>query len=445
MIVDKLTKRIWSKNPSSHSLDEVYKTVPFKANGSFFVKLLAFTGPGYLIAVGYMDPGNWATDLAGGSKFGYALLSIVLLSSFIAMILQYLSAKLGIATGRDLARACRDSFPKPVSIALWLTAEVSIIACDIAEVIGSAIALKLIFHLPLPVGTVLTGADVLLILMFQSKGFRFIEALVMTLIFTIILCFGFELYLAKLNYSLVLAGLIPSWNILKDKEMLYIALGILGATVMPHNLYLHSSIVHTRDYAETLPAKKEAVKFAAIDSSMALFMAFFVNAFILVISAGVFAQKGYRNIIEIQNAYYLLTPLLGTGLAGTAFAIALLASGQNSSITGTMAGQVIMEGFLNLKIKPWLRRLITRSLAIVPSVIIVILFQEHGLSRLLLFSQVILSIQLSFAVFPLVSITSDKNKMGDFTNTTPLTILSYFIAFFIAGLNAWLIYISLRG
>lgn len=430
----------WRFKTKIHSLSEVYKTIPVPRAGSFIRKLLAFSGPGYLIAVGYMDPGNWATDLAGGSKYGYTLLSVILLSSIMAMILQYLSAKLGIATGRDLAQACRDSYPKPVNITLWLLAEIAIVACDIAEVIGSAIGLNLLFHIPLAWGTIITGSDVLLILMLQNKNFRIIETLVITLIVTILISFGIEMYLAQASLLSFVQGLIPIPAILQNKEMLYISLGILGATVMPHNLYLHSSIVQTRNFSPSDDARKEAVKFAAIDSTVALLIAFFVNAFILVVAASAFATKGFHNVVEIQNAYELLTPLLGTTLASTVFALALLASGQNSSITGTIAGQVIMEGFINLKIKPWMRRLITRVLAIIPSVTIVLLYQSHGLTKLLIFSQVVLSLQLSFAVFPLVLITSDKKKMGVFANSRFLTIVSYAVAFFIAGLNTWLVY-----
>lgn len=423
----------------THSLEEVYKTVPVPKKGSILRKLLAFAGPGYLIAVGYMDPGNWATDLAGGSKYGYTLLSVVLLSSIMAIILQYLSAKLGIATGRDLAQACHDSFSKPVNIFLWLLAEVGIVACDIAEVIGSAIALNLLFGIPLAIGTIVTAADVLLILMLQKKNVRFIEALVITLILTILICFGIEIYLSHASLTLFLRGLVPTSAILHDPGMLYISLGILGATVMPHNLYLHSSIVQTRNYSGSIASKKEAITFAAIDSTIALTIAFFVNAFILVVAAAVFASRGYHNIVEIQDAYKLFTPLLGVSLAGTIFALALLASGQNSTITGTIAGQVIMEGFINLKIKPWLRRLITRTFAIIPAVIIVLLYQSHGLSQLLIFSQVVLSFQLSFAVFPLVFFTSSKSKMGQFANSRVLSVIAFIIAFFIAGLNAWLL------
>ena len=429
----------WVAEQEHKSMENVHGSIPFPHGASFLKKLLAFSGPGYLIAVGYMDPGNWATDIAGGSKFGYTLLSVIVLSSIAAMILQYLSAKLGIATGRDLAQACREDYPRPVSFVLWLLAEVAIVACDIAEVIGSAIALHLIFDIPLAIGTIITAVDVFIILLLQKHGFRFIEAFVMALIGTILISFGLEIILSHASASLFVANLLPNPNIVRNPEMLYIGLGILGATVMPHNLYLHSAIVQTRSFGASEKDKSEAIKFAGIDSTMALLIAFFVNAAILVVSAAVFWTKGYHQVVEIQDAYKLLTPLLGTSLASIVFALALLASGQNSTITGTMAGQVIMEGFIHLKIAPWVRRLITRSLAIIPAVIIVVLYQEHGLAQLLIFSQVVLGFQLSFAVFPLVMMTSSKKKMGNHVNSLWLTVVAFFIAIAIALLNGWLI------
>lgn len=430
----------WRKSKEKKSLEEVHKSIPVPKSMSFWRKLLAFSGPGYLVAVGYMDPGNWATDLAGGAQFGYALLFVILLSNLFAILLQHLSAKLGIVTGRDLAQACGDHYSKPVRIFLWLMAEVMIIACDLAEVIGSAIALNLLFGVPLVFGVVITAADVMIILFLQNKGFRFLEALVVALILTILVCFGLEILYSKPELFPLLSGFLPTRELVVNKEMLYIAVGILGATVMPHNLYLHSAVVQTRDYAEDVEGKKEAVKFATIDSSFALFLAFFVNAAILVVAAATFHNSGYQDVAEIERAYELLTPLLGAGAASVLFGVALLASGQNSTITGTLAGQIIMEGFLDIRIKPWLRRLITRLLAIIPAIIIVMISGGTGLTELLILSQVVLSMQLSFAVFPLVMFTSDKKKMGPFANKLWLKVLAYTIALLIASLNIWLIY-----
>jgi manganese transport protein len=427
----------WRRSRVAPSLQEVYRSVPI-GSGGFFRKLLAFAGPGYLVAVGYMDPGNWATDLAGGSRFGYTLLSVVLLSNIMAVLLQGLASKLGVVTGRDLAQACRDHFSKPVSVALWLLCEIAIAACDLAEVIGSAIALNLLFHIPIAIGVLITGFDVLILLALQNRGVRVLEALVITLIATVGLCFLFEMILAKPNMLEVMKGFVPTTSIISDREMLYIAIGILGATVMPHNLYLHSSIVQTRKYEESADGKREAVRFAFLDSTIALSFAFFVNAAILIIAAATFHTSGHANIAEIQDAHHLLTPLLGAG-ASAVFALALLASGQNSTLTGTLAGQIVMEGFLNIRIRPWLRRLITRAIAIVPAAIVAIFYGESGTAKLLILSQVILSLQLSFAVFPLVSFTSSREKMGRFANPPWLKLTAWLIAFVIAGLNAWLL------
>jgi len=435
----------WRKTNGSKSLREAHKSIPVPATLSFFRKLLAFSGPGYMVAVGYMDPGNWATDLAGGSKFGYALLFVILLSNLFAILLQYLSAKLGIVSGRDLAQACRDSFPKWVNVILWLMTEIMITACDLAEVIGSAIALHLLFGIPLVAGVVVTAADVLILLLLQEKGFRLLEMLVVVLVLTVAILFGFEIFFSNPNFSLIAAGLLPSKEILSNTEMFYIAIGILGATVMPHNLYLHSAIVQTRNYEETLEGKREALKFSTIDSTTALLLAFFVNAAILIVAAATFHANGHSEVAEIEQAYSLLTPLLGAGLASTFFAVALLASGQNSTITATLTGQIVMEGFLNIQIKPWIRRLITRLLAIVPAIIIVVLYGGSGLSKLLILSQVILSIQLSFAIFPLIIFTSDKEKMGVFVNSLFTKILAFAIGLFIAALNIWLIYSTFFG
>ncbi|MEA2761792.1 MAG: manganese transport protein [Gemmatimonadaceae bacterium] len=417
---------------------EVYRTIPVAGKG-WWRKIAAFAGPGYLVAVGYMDPGNWATDLAGGSKFGYTLLSVILASNLMAILLQGLASKLGIVTGRDLAQACRDNYSKPVGVLLWIACEIAIAACDLAEVIGSAIALNLLFHIPIAVGIVITAADVLIVLYLQNKGFRLLEALVIALIGTVGVCFLFEIILSQPPLAGVLRGFIPSSQIVRDPSMLYIAVGILGATVMPHNLYLHSSIVQTRQYEETLEGKREAVHFAFIDSTIALTLALFINAAILIIAAATFHTSGHTEVAEIQDAFKLLTPLLGGG-ASVVFALALLASGQNSTITGTLAGQIVMEGFLNIRLRPWLRRLITRGIAIVPAVIVAIMFGESGTAKLLILSQVVLSMQLSFAVFPLVAFTSDKLKMGELVNPAWLKVLAYAVAFVIASLNIWLLF-----
>ena len=433
----------WRRARATPSLVEVYRTIPVAGKG-WWRKIAAFAGPGYLVAVGYMDPGNWATDLAGGSKFGYTLLSVILASNLMAILLQGLASKLGIVTGRDLAQACRDNYSKPVGVLLWIACEIAIAACDLAEVIGSAIALNLLFHIPIPVGIVITAADVLIVLYLQNKGFRLLEALVITLIATVGICFLFEIILSQPPLAGVLRGFIPSSEIVRDPSMLYIAVGILGATVMPHNLYLHSSIVQTRQYEETLEGKREAVHFAFIDSTIALTFALFINAAILIIAAATFHTSGHSDVAEIQDAFKLLTPLLGGG-ASVVFALALLASGQNSTITGTLAGQIVMEGFLNIRLRPWLRRLITRGVAIVPAVIVAMLFGESGTAKLLILSQVILSMQLSFAVFPLVAFTSDKLKMGELVNPAWLKVLAYAVAFTIAALNIWLLFQLFRG
>jgi manganese transport protein len=436
----------WRYEVTRPSLPEVHSTlaVPHKAN--FFRKLLAFAGPGFLVAVGYMDPGNWATDLAAGSRFNYTLLSVIMISNFMAILLQTLAIKLGVVTGRDLAQACRDHFSRAISFALWAIAEIAIAACDLAEVIGSAIALNLLFHIPLLVGVCLTALDVLMILFLQQKGFRFLEALVIVLIGTIGVCFGLEILFSRPSLLGIASGfLVPSLNIIRDPGMLYIAIGILGATVMPHNLYLHSAIVQTRDFEPTEEGKREAIRFSTIDSTMALTFALFVNAAILIVSAATFFRHGYNQVAEIQDAHKLLSPLLGFTGASTVFALALLASGQNSTLTGTLAGQVVMEGFLNIRLRPWLRRLITRGLAIVPAIVVTALWGERGTADLLVLSQVILSMQLSFAVFPLVVFTNDKKKMGEFANATWLKALAWTTAVFIAGLNGWLLIQAVHG
>ena len=425
----------WRLPSGTPSLSEVHRTIPVPTGLSFWRKMLAFSGPGYLVAVGYMDPGNWATDLAGGSAFGYRLLSVILISNLMAILLQSLCAKLGIVTGRDLAQACRDHYSRPVSVVLWLLCEVAICACDLAEIIGSAIALNLLFKIPLVWGVCITALDVLAVMYLQNKGFRYIEALVVTLILTIGGCFLAEIIFSRPNVAEVLAGFVPRFEIIKNTEMLYVAIGILGATVMPHNLYLHSSIVQTRKYEQNAEGKAEAIKFATIDSTAALMFALFINAAILVVSAATFHTRGQHDVAEIQDAYKLLSPMLSVPVASALFAIALLASGQNSTLTGTLAGQIVMEGFLNIRLRPWLRRLITRLIAIVPAVICTALYGESGTARLLVLSQVILSMQLSFAVIPLVIFTSSRAKMGEFVSPLWINILAWLTAGIIVLLN----------
>jgi len=429
----------WRRDRHANSLAEVYRSINIPRGASALRKFLAYAGPGFLVAVGYMDPGNWATDLAGGAKFGYTLLSVIIISNFMAIVLQALSAKLGIVTGRDLAQACRDHYSRPVAFVMWLLCEIAIAACDLAEVVGSAIALQLLFGIPLIVGVVITALDVFLILYLNHKGFRYIEAIVVTLIAVIGVCFVVELFLAQPNIGGVLLGFVPQLEILRNDEMLYIGIGILGATVMPHNLYLHSSIVQTRKFDQNDEGRREAIKFATLDSTIALMAALFINAAILILSAATFHSTGNHEVAEIQEAYQLLAPLLGTGLASILFAVALLASGQNSTLTGTLAGQIVMEGFLNIRLKPWLRRLITRAIAIVPAIIVIAIYGEESSTELLVLSQVILSMQLSFAVFPLVMFTSDKDKMGKFANATWLKVVAYAIAIIIAALNIYLL------
>ena len=433
----------WRQANDTNSLADVHSSVHVPVNGGFFKTLKAYAGPGLMVAVGYMDPGNWATDIAGGARFGYRLLSVVLISNLFAILLQHLALKLGIATGRDLAQACRDHFSRPVSVGLWLLAEIAIAATDLAEVIGSAIALNLLFGLPLTVGILITALDVLLLLYLQNKGFQVIERIVASLIFLIVGCFGYELLVSQPNVGEVVAGLVPHTEIITNPGMLYIAIGILGATVMPHNLYLHSSIVQTRDFSRDDIGRQSAIKFATIDSTVSLFLAFFINAAILILSAAAFHFSGNQQVADITDAHRLLDPILGVKLAGILFAVALLASGQNSTLTGTLAGQIVMEGFLNLRIKPWIRRLITRLVAIVPALVVAILYGERGTSELLVFSQVILSLQLSFAVVPLVQFTSDKLKMGRFANPVWMKGLSWIVAILIMGLNGYLLWDTL--
>ncbi|MBL9144309.1 MAG: Nramp family divalent metal transporter [Verrucomicrobiaceae bacterium] len=417
------------------SLPESHSSVPVPKSGSFWRKLFAFSGPGYLVAVGYMDPGNWATDLAGGSQFGYTLLSVILVSNLMAILLQSLCARLGIATGRDLAQACRDHYSRPVSFVLWVLCEVAICACDLAEVIGSAIALNLLFGIPLFWGVCITVVDVLLILLLQQRGFRYIEAFVIALIFIIGGCFLAEIIFSRPSVSAIMGGFLPKAEIIQNPEMLFVAIGILGATVMPHNLYLHSSIVQTRQYDRSPQGKREAIKFATIDSTVALMFALFINAAILIVAAATFHTAGKHDVAEIQDAYKLLSPMLGVTVASTLFAVALLASGQNSTLTGTLAGQIVMEGFLNIRLPSWLRRLITRAIAIVPALIVTAIYGESGTAKLLVISQVVLSLQLSFAVIPLVMFTSNKAKMGEFVSPRWIQFLAWTTASIIVVLN----------
>ena len=426
--------------PAEPSLPEVHSSVSISRSPYYWRRLLGFIGPGFMISVGYMDPGNWATDIAGGSRFGYTLLFVIMASNLMAILLQNLSLKLGVATGRDLAQMCHENYGRRASFALWIFAEIAIAACDLAEVIGSAIALELLFHIPLFYGVLITGLDVLLILLLQRWGFRYIEALVIALIGTIIVLFGIQIVLSRPEYGLALHSLVvPSSGILTNHAMLYIAIGMLGATVMPHNLYLHSSIVQSRRYKRTPQGKREAIHLAGVDSALALTMALFVNAAILIVAAAVFHRSGHFDVAAIQDAYKLLSPLLGVAGASTLFAVALLASGQNSSITGTLAGQIVMEGFIRIKLSPWLRRLITRSLAIIPTIIVVAITGEKGTEKLLILSQVILSMQLSFAVIPLVHFTGSRRLMGEFVNSRGMQVLAWFVAVLIAVLNAWLL------
>ena len=427
------------------SLPEVHSSVGVSRSPIYWRRLLGFLGPGFLISVGYMDPGNWATDIAGGSRFGYTLLFVIMASNLTAILLQSLSLKLGVATERDLAQLCHERYGRWVSFSLWVGAEIAIAACDLAEVIGSAIALNLLFHIPLFYGVLITGLDVLLILLMQRWGFRYVEALVIALIGTIIAMFGVQLFLSRPEYWPVLKNLfIPAPSIVTNPEMLYIAIGILGATVMPHNLYLHSSIVQSRRYKRTPEGKREAIFMANVDSALALTVALFVNAAIVVVAAAVFHRSGHFEIAAIEDAYKMLSPLVGAAGASTLFAVALLASGQNSSITGTLAGQVVMEGFIHIRLEPWLRRMITRTLAIIPTIIVVWFTGERGTEKLLLLSQVILSLQLSFAVIPLVIFTGSRKKMGEFVNGRWLQALAWLVAGLIAGLNAWFLVLMLR-
>ena len=443
--MDPLRPTAYDDAPAMPSLAEVHRTVGIPAGASFWRKLLAFSGPGFLVAVGYMDPGNWATDIAGGSRFAYELIFVLMMSNLMAILLQSLAARLGIVAQRDLAQACRDYYSRRTSVLLWVGCEIAISACDLAEVIGSAIALNLLFHIPLFVGVCLTALDVLAILYLQHKRFRYLEAVVVTLIATIGLCYLAEILWVKPDFLGIARGFLPPPELLTNRDMLYITISILGATVMPHNLYLHSSLVQTRAIDRTREGLKTAIRFNFLDSFLALNFAFLINAAILIMAAATFYRHGMNQVAEIQDAYHTLSPLLGIPFASFLFAIALLCSGQNSTLTGTLAGQIVMEGFLNLRLAPWLRRLITRLVAIVPALITVGLYGERGTAKLIILSQVVLSLQLSFAVFPLVKFTSDPAKMGEFASPRWLKALAWTTAWIILGLNAYWVVLILQS
>jgi manganese transport protein len=430
----------WRRASGAPSLAEVFGSIRTRPSGPLWRKLLAFLGPGYLVAVGYMDPGNWATSLAGGSKFGYALLTVALLSNMMAILLQVLCIRLGIASKRDLAQACRDAFPRSVSYPLWALAELAICATDLAEVIGTAIGLNLLFGIPLEIGVLLTAADVFLILWMQQLGFRWVEAFVVTLFLVITVCFGIQIAMADPDWGQVIRGFAPTVEIVKNPEMLYLALGILGATVMPHNLYLHSGIVQTRRFGDSVPAKREAIKLATIDSTIALMFALLINASILILAASTFHRAGQIDVTELGEVYKFLAPLLGSAFAPTLFAIGLLACGLNSTVTATLSGQIVMEGFLDIRLPPYLRRLVTRAIAIVPAAIVTIWYGEQGTAELLILSQVILSLQLPFAVVPLVMFTADKRKMGALVAPYWVTALAALVAVMVIGLNIKLLW-----
>jgi manganese transport protein len=427
------------------SLPEVHRTIPIAAGASWLRKIFAFAGPGYLVAVGYMDPGNWATDIGGGSKFGYTLLSVIVLSNMMAMILQALSAKLGIVTGRDLAQACREHYSRRTSFVLWVLCEIAIAACDLAEVLGSAVALKLLFGLPLLAGVLITAFDVLIVLALQGRGFRLIEAFVVTLIATVAACFAYEIFFAQPLWREAARGLIPHAEIFRNREMLYIAIGILGATVMPHNLYLHSSIVQTRAFGASVRDRREALRYAVFDSTLALGFALFINAAILVLGAAAFHKRGLHDVAEIADAYKLLSPVLGASFASTLFACALLASGQNSTLTGTLAGQIVMEGFLDIRLKPWVRRLITRTIAIIPAVLVIGIAGEGKVTSLIILSQVVLSFQLPFAVIPLIQFTGNRRRMGEFANSRATSVIAWVVAAAILFLNFEYLWLTFRS
>src|SRR6188474_3274033 len=430
----------WRRERGRPPLAEVFGSIATRPSGSLGKKLLAFLGPGYLVAVGYMDPGNWATSLAGGSKFGYALLTVALLSNLMAILLQSLCARLAVATGRDLAQACRDAYPRPVAWGLWILAELAICATDLAEVIGTAIGLNLLFGVPLEIGVVITALDVFLILYLQNLGFRWVEAFIITLLGVIAICFAIQIALANPDWGAVIRGFAPTTNIVTNPDMLYLAIGIIGATVMPHNLFLHSGVVQTRNFGDSVEEKREAIKLATVDSTAALMFALLINASILILAAATFNKTGQTDVSELGEVHKLIAPLLGSGMAPTLFAIALLCCGLNSTVTATLAGQIVMEGFLDIRLPPWARRLTTRAIAIVPAAAVTIWFGEAGTAKLLILSQVILGLALPFAIVPLVMFTADRVKMGELVAPRWLTVVTGLIAAILIVLNIKLLY-----
>ena len=429
----------WRRVRTNQSLSEVFGTIAVRPQGSIGKKLLAFLGPGYLVAVGYMDPGNWATSLAGGSKFGYSLLTIALLSNMMAILLQALCARLGIGAGRDLAQACRDAFPRAVSWPLWVLTEIAICATDLAEVIGTAIGLNLLFGIPLEIGVIITALDVFLILWMQNLGFRWVEAFVVTLLGVIALCFAIQIAMADPDWGAVIRGFAPTTEIVRNPDMLYLAIGIIGATVMPHNLYLHSGVVQTRRFGDSVPEKREAIKLATIDSTIALMFALIINAAILVLAAATFNKIGQTDVSELGEVHKLIAPLLGSGMAPTLFAIALLCCGMNSTVTATLAGQIVMEGFIDIRLPPWARRLMTRAIAIVPAAIVTIWYGEAGTAKLLILSQVVLGLALPFSIVPLVMFTADRRKMGELVAARWVTALAALTGAILIVLNVKLL------
>lgn len=435
----------WRRARGEAALNDVHRTVPVARSGPPWRRLIAFLGPGYMVAVGYMDPGNWATSIAGGAEFGYTLLAIALLSNIMAIILQSLAARLAIGSGRDLAQACRDGFPQWAAYPLWALAELAIVATDVAEVIGTAIGLKLLFGIPLALGVAITAMDVFIVLLLQRFGFRYLESFIIAGLAVIALCFAVQLALADPEWSAVFAGFIPRTEIVTNPQMLYLALGIIGATVMPHNLYLHSAIVGTRDFGRSVPERREALKFATIDSTVALMLALTINAAILILAAATFHKAGLSDVADLSRAFDLLAPLLGSALAPTLFAVALLACGLNSTVTATLAGQAVMEGFIDMKLPPWLRRLTTRLVAIIPASAVTIFAGEAATGKLLVFSQVVLSLQLPFAVVPLVYFTAQRSKLGALAAPRWLTAVAALVAVIIIALNMKLIFDFLSG
>ena len=435
----------WRRERGRPPLAEVFGSIATRPTGSLGKKLLAFLGPGYLVAVGYMDPGNWATSLAGGSKFGYALLTVALLSNLMAILLQALCARLGIASGRDLAQACRDAFPRAVSWPLWALTEIAICATDLAEVIGTAIGLNLLFHIPLEIGVLITALDVFLILWMQNLGFRWIEAFIVTLLGVIAICFLVQIALADPDWGAVIRGFAPTASVVTDPDMLYLAIGIIGATVMPHNLYLHSAVVQTRRFGNSEADKREAITLATLDSTIALMFALTINASILILAAATFHKAGKLDVAELDQAHAFLAPMLGSAIAPTLFGIALLCCGMNSTVTATLSGQIVMEGFIDIRLPAWARRLVTRAVAIIPAAIVTIWYGEGGTAKLLILSQVVLGLALPFSIVPLVMFTADRTKMGALAAPVWVTVLAALTAVLLIALNFKLLADQLLG